>query len=58
MRLAIGVFCLTFALAGCETCQKPCVNVEETSVVKQAKAFVSDTATVVGYVVGKPVVTG
>ncbi len=58
MRVAIGIFCLTFALAGCGTCQKPCVKTEEGTVVKQAKAFVADTATVVGYVIPKPAAAG
>ena len=58
MRVAIGILCLTVALAGCTTCQKPCGKTEEGTVVKQAKAFIADTATVVGYVIPKPVACG
>jgi len=58
MRLVIGIFCLTFALAGCGTCQKPCVKGDDTAVVGPAKEFVSDTATVIGYVVPRPTAAG
>ena len=58
MRLAIGIFCLTFALMGCAACQKPCVKADDTSIVKPAKAFVSDTAAVIGYVMPHPAAVG
>jgi hypothetical protein len=51
MRILLSILCLAFLASGCETC-KPCPQpAAEGSIVTQAKAFVADTATVVGYVI-------